>query len=61
MSKAEIYRNNTEFTFKPKLNSQSYKIIEKIELDFMARQKQHLQKQKKMVCYWILSINVFNK
>lgn len=38
------------FTFKPKVSSASAKIVENMGTDFMSRQQQHLEKQKKMVC-----------
>lgn len=45
------------FTFKPKVSSASAKIVENLGTDFMARQQQHLEKQKKLVSFNI--INVF--
>lgn len=37
------------FTFKPKVSTASAKIVENLGTDFMARQQQHLEKQKKLV------------
>ena len=41
------------FTFKPKLSSASAKIVENMGTDFMARQQQHLEKQKKIVSFFL--------
>lgn len=37
------------FTFKPKVSAQSKRIVENMGTDFMERQQQHLEKQKKLV------------
>ena len=38
-----------KFTFKPKVSAQSAKIAESLGSDFMSRQQQHIEKQKKHV------------
>ena len=37
------------FTFKPKASPHSLKLAESLTTDFMTRQNQHLEKQKKLV------------
>ena len=37
------------FTFKPKVSPQSVKIVENLGGDFMSRQQQHIDRQKKYV------------
>ena len=39
------------FTFKPKLGDKSAKIAENLGTNFMSRQQQHLDKQKRNVSY----------
>ncbi|XP_052214248.1 tubulin glycylase 3B-like isoform X4 [Dreissena polymorpha] len=41
--------DDSVFTFKPRVSSASAKIVENLGTDFMERQQQHLDKQKKMI------------
>ncbi len=43
-----IYDENI-FTFKPKVSAASVKIAESLGTDFMSRQQQHLEKQRRNV------------
>ncbi len=47
--KGSAANNEDVFTFKPKLGDKSAKIAESLGTDFMSRQQQHLDKQKKNV------------
>ena len=47
---ARLVEENT-FTFKPKVSSHSVKIAESLGSDFMSRQQQHLEKQKRYVSH----------
>lgn len=50
MSKQQsVMLDDNVFTFRPKVSSTSAKIVENMGTDFMARQQQHLEKQKKLV------------
>ncbi|KAL4225837.1 Protein monoglycylase ttll8 [Mactra antiquata] len=50
MSKqASVMLDDNVFTFRPKLSTASAKIVENMGTDFMARQQQHLEKQKKLI------------
>ena len=45
---ARLVEENT-FTFKPKVSPQSVRIAENLGSDFMSRQQQHIDRQKKNV------------
>ena len=42
------------FTFKPKASPHSVKIAESLTTDFMTRQQQHLEKQRKLVSRFVV-------
>lgn len=49
-----VLLDDNVFTFRPKVSSTSAKIVENMGTDFMGRQQQHLDKQKKHVsCMYI--------
>ena len=60
-----VYDENV-FTFKPKVSATSVKIAESLGTDFMSRQQQHLEKQKRHVsitlivtlCLCMLNLNI---
>ncbi|XP_064605541.1 tubulin tyrosine ligase 3-like isoform X2 [Liolophura sinensis] len=49
MNQSRSSSNEGLFTFKPKLSLTSTRIVENMGTDFMARQQNHLEKQKKML------------
>ncbi|KAL3852340.1 hypothetical protein ACJMK2_015997 [Sinanodonta woodiana] len=46
---SEVFLDDSIFTFRPKVSHASMKIVENMGTDFMARQQQHLERQKKFV------------
>jgi hypothetical protein len=44
-----VLLDDNVFTFRPKVSTASAKIVESMGTDFMSRQQQHLEKQKKLV------------
>ena len=46
---ARMLEEERIFTFKPKVSPQSVKIAESLGSDFMTRQQQHIERQKKYV------------
>lgn len=46
------------FTFKPKVSSASAKIVENLGTDFMARQQQHIERQRRNVSFSISMIYI---
>ena len=49
MAKSDVLLDDNIFTFKPKVSTASAKIVENLGTDFMARQQQHLERQKRHV------------
>ena len=49
VAKSASNEENETFTFKPKVSAQSKRIVENMGTDFMERQQQHIEKQKKLV------------
>lgn len=48
-TKTDVLLDDSIFTFRPKVSSASVKIVENLGTDFMSRQQQHLERQKKHV------------
>lgn len=46
-----VLLDDNVFTFRPKVSTASAKIVESMGTDFMSRQQQHLEKQKKLVSF----------
>ena len=44
-----VFIDNEIFTFAPKVSSKSVKIAQSLGTDFMSRQQQHLERQKRNV------------
>ena len=49
MTKQPMILDDNIFTFKPKVSTASARLVENLGTDFMTRQQQHLEKQKKIV------------
>lgn len=49
--KSDCVLDDNIFTFKPKVSTASAKIVENLGTDFMARQQQHLERQRRNVSY----------
>lgn len=49
MTKQPVILDDNIFTFKPKVSTASARLVENLGTDFMTRQQQHLEKQKKLV------------
>ena len=49
MTKQPMILDDNVFTFKPKVSTTSARLVENLGTDFMTRQQQHLEKQKKIV------------
>lgn len=49
--KHPVLLDSNVFTFRPKVSSASVKIVENSGTNFMARQQQHIQRQRKHVSF----------
>lgn len=50
--KNDVNLDDNIFTFKPKVSSASAKIVENLGTDFMARQQQHIERQRRNVSFF---------
>lgn len=57
--KADVNLDDNVFTFKPKVSIASAKIVENLGTDFMARQQQHLERQRRNVSFSFLDIYMY--
>jgi hypothetical protein len=48
----DVNLDDNIFTFKPKVSSASAKIVENLGTDFMARQQQHIERQRRNVSFF---------
>lgn len=48
-AKSDVFLDDNIFTFRPKVSTASQKIVQNLGTDFMARQQQHLDRQKRNV------------
>lgn len=48
-AKSDVFLDDNIFTFRPKVSTASQKIVQNLGTDFMARQQQHLDRQKRNI------------